>query len=100
MQKMDPFSLLLRTIVFLEVEMQSGVKGLLPHKVIILYLMDEFATRKSSNEHGFFINFTSLNKIGEGRIRDLTGDVSFLVIFKCIILVAAASLNKIGEGKI
>jgi len=39
-------------------------------------------TRKSSNEHGFFVAVTSLSKIGEGRIRDLTGDVLFLVAFK------------------
>ena len=44
--------------------------------------MEDFATRKSSNEHGFFVAVTYLNKIGEERIRDLTGDVSFLVTFK------------------
>ena len=44
--------------------------------------MEDFATRKASNEHGFFVVVTSLNKIGKGRIRDLTGDISFLVTFK------------------
>ena len=34
-------------------------------------------TRKSPNEHGFFIVVTFLGKIGEERIRDLTGDVLF-----------------------
>ena len=42
--------------------------------------------RKSSNEHGFFVAVTSLSKIGEGRIQDLTGDVLFPVTFKCAIL--------------
>ena len=44
--------------------------------------MKDFATRKSSNEHGFFVVVTSMNKIGEGRIRDLTGDIPFLLAFK------------------
>ena len=39
-----------------------------PHEAIILRLMEDFATRKSSNEHKFFAAITSLNKIGEGRI--------------------------------
>jgi len=42
-------------------------------------------TRKTSNEHGFFIPVTSLSKISEGRIRDLTGDVLFPVSFKAAI---------------
>jgi len=76
----------------------TGVK--VPHKVIILRLMKDLAIRKSSNERRFFVAVTSLNKIGEGRIGDLTGDVPFLVTFTCIMLVAIASLNKIGEGRI
>jgi len=87
-------------MVFLEVEMQFGVKGLLPYKVVILHLMEDFIIKKSSNEHGFFVAVTSLNKIGEGRIRDLTGDAPFFVTSKCIMLVAIASLNKIGGGRI
>ena len=54
-----------------------------PHVAIILRLMEDFATRKSSNEHEFFVAVTSLNKIGEERIRDLTGDITFPVTFKC-----------------
>ena len=49
--------------------------------------MGSSATRKSSNEHEFFVAVTSLNKIGEGRIRDLTGDVFFKVTFKCTMLI-------------
>jgi len=61
------------------------MKGLLLHKIVILHLVKDFATRKSFNEHGFFVVVTSLNKIGEGRIRDLTGDVHFPMTFKCHI---------------
>ena len=78
----------------------TGMKVFLPCKAIILRLMEDFATRKSSNEHEFSVTVTSLNKIGEGRIWDHTGDVPFPVTFKCIMLIAVASLNKIGEGGI
>ena len=54
------------------------VKVFLPHKVVILRLMEDFATGKSSNEHGFFGAVTSLNMICEEKIRDLTGDTLFL----------------------
>ena len=49
--------------------------------------MGSYATRKSSNEHGFFIAVTSLNKIGKGSIRDLTGDILFPVTFKYAMLI-------------
>jgi len=78
----------------------TGMKILLPHKAVILRLMGDFATRKSSNEHEFSVVVTSLKKIGEGGIWDYTGNVFFLVTFKCIKLVAIASLNKIGEERI
>ena len=48
-------------MALLEVEMQRvtlispdqlDTKGLLPHKAVILRLMDDFTTRKSFNEHG------------------------------------------------
>ena len=49
-------------------------------------LMNISTTRKLSNEHGFFVDVTSGGKIGEGRIRDLTGDVLFSVTCKRVIL--------------
>ena len=61
----------------------TGHERPLPHKTLILRLMKNFAIRKSPNEHGFFIAVISLNKIGEGRIRDLTGDILFHMSFKC-----------------
>ena len=53
---------------------------------LILRLLADFATRKSSNEHWFSVDVTSLNKIGEGRKRDLIGDLLFLVTFKYPVL--------------
>jgi len=43
--------------------------------------------QKSSNKHEFFVAITSLNKIGEGRIGDLTSDILFSVTFKCAMLI-------------
>ena len=79
---------------------QLNMKDLLLSKVTILRLIEDFTTRESSNEHEFFVAVTSLNKIGEGRIWDLNGDVPFPLTFKCIMLIVVASLNKIGEGRI
>ena len=74
-------------MVFLEVEMQGSI--LIPPDqlvwAIILRLMSISTTRNSSNEHGLFVVVTSLSKIGEGRTRDLTGDILFPVAFKAAI---------------
>lgn len=81
-------------MVFLEVELpwnclippdQLDTKGLLLHKAIILRLLEDVAARKSSKEHGCYIAVTSLNRIGEGKVRQLTGDVLFPVTFKCLV---------------
>lgn len=80
-------------MVFFEVEMQWNVlispneldeKGLLLQKAIIVRLMEEFANRKASKEHGYYVAVTSLNSIGDGKVRGLTGDVLFPVTFSCI----------------
>ena len=49
--------------------------------------MGSSTARKSSIEHEYFIVVTFLNKIGEERIWDLTGDVLFPVTFKCAMLI-------------
>ena len=76
-------------MVFLEVEMQRNI--LIPPDqlvwVVILRLMSISTTKKASNEHAFFVAVTSLNKIGEERIWDLTGDILFPVTFKCTLLI-------------
>lgn len=52
-------------------------KGTLLHKAIILRHMDDTAIRKASEEHGYCVAVTTLNSIGEGKVRDLPGDVRF-----------------------
>ncbi|KAJ6816121.1 DNA-directed RNA polymerase V subunit 7 [Iris pallida] len=87
------FGIEIKKMVFLEVELpwnvllppdQLNTQGLLLHKAIILRLLQDIASRKAAKEHGYYIAVTSLNKIGEGKIRDLTGDVLFPVTFKCL----------------
>jgi len=94
--------LLFRIMELLEVEMQwvtlippdqLDMKGLPPHEAVILRLMEDFATRKASNRHRLFVDVTSLSNIGEGKIRDLTGDVPFPVTFKY-------SMQRLNKGEI
>jgi len=61
----------------------TGHERPLRHKAVIFCLMGDFATRKSSNMHGFSVAIISLNKIGKGRIQDPIGDTPFPVTFKC-----------------
>ncbi|KAM0936641.1 putative DNA-directed RNA polymerase [Dioscorea sansibarensis] len=80
-------------MVFLEVEMPWNVliapdkldaKGLLLRKAIIIRLLEDIANRKASKEHGYYVAVTALKKIGEGKVRDMTGEVLFPVTFTCI----------------
>lgn len=81
-------------MVFLEIELPWNIsispdklntKGLLLHKAIILRLLEDIAVRKSSDEHGFYIAVTAITETGEGKIRELTGDVLFPIVFKCLV---------------
>jgi len=60
--------------------------------------MNISTTRKSSNEHGFFVDVTSGGKIGEGRIRDLTGDVLFPVTCKKTIPTTIPTVTMTNPG--
>jgi DNA-directed RNA polymerase IV and V subunit 7 len=80
-------------MVFLEAEMKSNVlispdqltpHGLLLRKAIITRLLEDVTNKKASKEYGYFIAITSLNSIGEGQVRALTGEVLFPVNFSCL----------------
>ncbi|XP_027106284.1 DNA-directed RNA polymerase V subunit 7 [Coffea eugenioides] len=58
--------------------------GLALQKAIIIRLMDDFAAKKATKDLGYFLAVTTLDKIGEGKIRERTGDVLFPVEFSCI----------------
>ncbi|XP_038903799.1 DNA-directed RNA polymerase V subunit 7-like [Benincasa hispida] len=58
-------------------------KGLMLQRSIIIRLLDEFATKKATKDLGYFLAVTTLENIGEGKVRQ-TGDVLFPVIFSGI----------------
>ena len=59
-------------------------------------LMNISTTRKSSNEHGFFVDVTS--GVSEGRIQDLTGDVLFPVTCKRTIPATIPTVTVMNPG--
>ena len=87
-------------MVFLEVEMQRNI--LIPPDqlvwAVIFRLMSISTTRKSSNEHGFFVDVTSGGKTGEGRVRDLIGDVLFPITCKGTIPTTIPTVTMTNLG--
>ncbi|CAH9078168.1 unnamed protein product [Cuscuta epithymum] len=59
-------------------------KGLMLQKAITVRLLDDFASKKATRTLGYFLAVTTLDKIGEGKIRENKGDVLFPVDFCCI----------------
>ncbi|XP_047332683.1 DNA-directed RNA polymerase V subunit 7 [Impatiens glandulifera] len=59
-------------------------KGLMLQRAIITRLLEEFALKKATKDLGYFIAVNTLDNIGEGRVRQHTGDVLFPVKFSCL----------------
>lgn len=59
-------------------------KGLVLQKSIIIRLLDEFATKKATKDLGYLHAVTTLDHIGEGKVRQHSGDVLFPVRFSGI----------------
>lgn len=55
------------------------------HVVILLQLLEEVNSLKCSEDHGYYVTPTTLESIGDGRVRSHTGAVVFPVRFKCIV---------------
>ncbi|XP_058086320.1 DNA-directed RNA polymerase V subunit 7-like isoform X2 [Magnolia sinica] len=79
--------------MYLQVEMPANVvippaelheKGLMLQRSIILHLLEDISSRKATKDHGYFLAVTTLKSIGEGKVRELAGDVLFPVVFSCI----------------
>lgn len=60
------------------------VEGLMLQKAICIRLLEDFSSKKASKNLGYFMAVTTLEKIGEGRVREHTGDVLFPVEFSCV----------------
>ncbi|XP_057538502.1 DNA-directed RNA polymerase V subunit 7 [Amaranthus tricolor] len=60
------------------------VKGLMLQKSIIQRLMEDFSAKKTTKDLGYLLAVTTLDEIGEGRVRQQTGDVMYPVTFSCL----------------
>lgn len=60
------------------------IKGLMLQKAILVRLLDNFAAKKATKDLGYLVAVTTLNKIGEGKVREHSGDVLFPVSFTCL----------------
>ncbi|KAF5752356.1 DNA-directed RNA polymerase V subunit 7 [Tripterygium wilfordii] len=60
------------------------VEGLMLKKSIVNRLLDEFAGKKATKDFGYFLAITTLDNIGEGKVRPQTGDVLFPVVFSAV----------------
>jgi DNA-directed RNA polymerase-4/5 subunit 7 len=59
-------------------------EGLKLQSSIIIRLLGDFAARKASKDLGYYLAVTTLESIGEGRVRQQTGDVIFPVVFSAL----------------
>ncbi|KAF7144709.1 hypothetical protein RHSIM_Rhsim04G0191400 [Rhododendron simsii] len=66
------------------------MKGLMLQKSIIIRLLDDFSTKKATKDLGYFLAVTTLDHIGEGKVRQHTG----IYCFQCF---SAASLSSLSE---
>ncbi|EOA32119.1 hypothetical protein CARUB_v10015370mg [Capsella rubella] len=58
--------------------------GLTLQRTIVVHLLDAFATKKATKNLGYFITPTILETIGEGKIKEQTGEAVFPVVFNGI----------------
>ncbi|KAL3626380.1 hypothetical protein CASFOL_029929 [Castilleja foliolosa] len=74
------------------------INGLMLKKAIITRLMADFAAKKASKELGFFLAINTITSIGEGKVRQHSGDVLFPVDFTCITFKML--VGEVLEGKV
>nr|VDD51696.1 unnamed protein product [Brassica oleracea] len=55
--------------------------GLMIQRAVLIRLLDAFASKKATKDLGYFIALKNLEEIGEGRIRETTGQIVFPVVF-------------------
>lgn len=77
---------------------KMDVKGLMLQKAIIMGLMEVFAAKKATNDLGYFLAVTTVQSIGEGKVRQHSGDVLFPVDFTCITFKMLA--GEVLEGTV
>ncbi|KAF8088974.1 hypothetical protein N665_0522s0003 [Sinapis alba] len=58
--------------------------GLMIQRAVLIRLLDAFASKKATKDLGYFIALKNLEEVGEGRIRETTGEIVFPVVFSGI----------------
>ncbi|CAN6918651.1 unnamed protein product [Brassica oleracea] len=58
--------------------------GLMIQRAVLIRLLDAFASKKATKDLGYFIALKNLEEIGEGRIKETTGEIVFPVVFSGI----------------
>ncbi|PQP94111.1 DNA-directed RNA polymerase V subunit 7 isoform X1 [Prunus yedoensis var. nudiflora] len=58
--------------------------GPMLQRSIVHHLLDDFAQRKAAKDVGYFVVVTSVDSIGDGRVKQGTGEVEFPVLFSGI----------------
>ena len=53
-------------------------------RAIISRLLNDFSVKNATKDEGYFLAVTTLEKIGEGKVEQLTRDVLFPVVFNAI----------------
>ncbi|GAB2214280.1 hypothetical protein Droror1_Dr00018622 [Drosera rotundifolia] len=59
-------------------------QGLMLQKSLVIRLMEDFAAKKATKDLGYFLAVTTLENIGEGKVRQQSGDVLFPIDFCCL----------------
>ncbi|KAJ6431242.1 hypothetical protein OIU84_018686 [Salix udensis] len=59
-------------------------KGLMLQRSIVVCLLDDFAKKRATKDLGYYLAVSTLESIGEGKVRQQTGDVLFPVVFSGI----------------
>ncbi|KAJ6911161.1 hypothetical protein NC652_021713 [Populus alba x Populus x berolinensis] len=59
-------------------------KGLMLQRSIVVRLLDDFAKKRATKDLGYYLAVSTLESIGEGKVRQHTGDVLFPVVFSGI----------------
>ncbi|CAL2225021.1 unnamed protein product [Prunus armeniaca] len=76
--------------MFLEVQLPWDVLvpaeslGPILQRSIVHHLLDDFAQRKAAKDVGYYVAVTSVDSIGDGRVKQGTGEVEFRVLFSGI----------------
>nr|AJA90768.1 DNA-directed RNA polymerase IV seventh largest subunit [Ephedra trifurca] len=91
--------------MFFEIELSRNVvvqpqklyTGFLQKRSIILQLMSDITQIKADEEHGYYVALTTLEGVGEAKIRPMTGAVVFPVKFKCIVFRPLKNEVLVGE---